>query len=326
MKNNLGKLLVVGACGGTLLFFLVNARPINHYVGIVKQKSVQTLVPEKEEKNEWRRQIEEWGKKKEEAPVNARIDPVWKAIPGYNGLVVDVEASLRNMKQTGIYAPEQLVYKEVPPSVALDQLGAHPIYRGNEKKPAVSFMINVAWGNEHLDRILNTLDHYEVKTTFFLDGSWVHKYPQLARNIAERGHEIGNHAYSHPDMRKLSAERIRQEIGRTQAEIKKTVGLTPRLFAPPSGSYQDEVVSIARREFGLKTILWTADTVDWQKPPLEEMVNRVAGKLGNGVLVLMHPTDVTADGLERLLQIAKQKGLTPTTVTEVLSERRLGTP
>nr|WP_241254431.1 polysaccharide deacetylase family protein [Brevibacillus sp. SYP-B805] len=320
-------MLVTGTCTGVLLLAVVNSSPVDHFVGVVKQGTVEANLPMKESTDERRKLIAEWRKTREQAPVDARIDPVWKgAIPGYYGLAVDEEKSLARMEQTGLLIPDQLVYREVPPSVTLDQLGAYPIYRGNEQKPVVSFMINVAWGNEHLDRILNTLDHYGVKTTFFLDGSWVRRYPELARKIAQRGHEIGNHAYSHPDMSRLSAERIRQEIGKTQAVIKQTLGITPRLFAPPSGAFGQQVVTIARQEFGMKTILWTADTVDWRNPPLQEMVNRVAGKMGNGVLILMHPTDVSAKGLEQLLMIAKQKGLKATTVSEVLDERRLSAP
>lgn len=327
MKKSLGKLVLIGACWGTLLFVVVNSRPIDQYVSNLLQKRNEVARPVSKEEDTVRLQIEEWRRTRERPPVNARIDTVWKSVvPGYNGLQVDVEASIRNMAEYAEISPEKLVYREVSPAVTMEKLGIYPIYRGNEQKPAVSFMVNVAWGNEHLDRILNTLDQYQVKTTFFLDGSWVKKYPDLAKKIAARGHEIGNHAYSHPDMSKLSPERIRQEIGKTQAIIKQTIGATPRLFAPPSGAFQESVVKIAKQEFNMNTILWTADTVDWRKPPVDQMVARVGGKLENGVLVLMHPTQPSAQGLEQMLKIAKQKGLRPTTVSEVIAETRLRTP
>ncbi|WP_134686248.1 polysaccharide deacetylase family protein [Brevibacillus migulae] len=328
MKKNLGKLAVISACWGALLFAVVNSQPIDLYISKVKERMfAEKSQPVHRNEDAWRLQIEEWKREKDEQPINARIDRVWKSIvPGYNGLEVDVEASLQAMRDAEQITPQKLVYKEVPPEISKEKLGIYPIYRGNEQKPAISFMVNVAWGNEHLDRILNTLDHYHIKTTFFLDGSWVKKYPDLAKKIADRGHEIGNHAYSHPDMSKLSPERIRQEIGKTQAVIKEATGITPHLFAPPSGAFQDSVVKIAKQEFHMQTILWSADTVDWQKPSLEQMLSRVGGKLGNGVLVLMHPTQVSAQGLESLIKKAQQKGLTPTTVSEVIAETRLRTP
>ncbi|UFJ42177.1 polysaccharide deacetylase family protein [Brevibacillus humidisoli] len=202
-------------------------------------------------------------------------------------------------------------------------MGAQPIYRGNPQKPAVSFMVNVAWGNEYLTAMLDTFAKYKVKTTFFLDGSWVSKYPDLAKKIYDNGHEIGNHAYSHPDMSRIGQDRIRQEIGKTQAVIEKTLGIKPMLFAPPSGAYTQQVVEIAHREFGMKTILWTADTVDWRKPAVSEMVQRVNKQLGHGVLVLMHPTEASQKGLEQLLKAAIAKGFVPTTVSEVLSSKRI---
>jgi probable sporulation protein (polysaccharide deacetylase family) len=327
MKKNIGKLLFISACWGALLIAVINARPIDLYVSQMKHSVADEARPVHQEEDLWRMQIEEWRKTREQPAIDARIDKVWHSVvPGYNGIQVDVEASLQKMKEAETIAPEKLVFREVPPAVTMEKLGIYPIYRGNEHKPAVSFMVNVAWGNEHLEQILNTLDHHQVKTTFFLDGSWVKKYPDLARKIAERGHEIGNHAYSHPDMSKLSAERIRQEIGKTQAIIKQTTGITPRLFAPPSGAFQDSVVKIAKQEFQMHTVLWSADTVDWQRPPLADMLARVGGKLGNGVLVLMHPTQVSVQGLDTLLRMAKQKGLTPTTVSEVIAERRMPLP
>ncbi len=116
-------------------------------------------------------------------PVNARIDRVWKAIPGYNGIEVDVEKTL----EAALLAPPantiQYVYKEVEPKIKLNDLGPYPIYRGNPNKKMISLMINVAWGNEYIDSILKTLKRENVKATFFLDGSWLKKNADIAKRI-----------------------------------------------------------------------------------------------------------------------------------------------
>lgn len=306
-----------------LLTFLMNGQPISRYVNAVKEKEAVFATAAGDEKERLRQMIETWKAGREEAPVDAKVDPTWKAIPGYNGLMVDVEASLEKMLASKQSGPESLVFKEVEPAVTLKQLGAHPIYRGNPKKPAISFMINVAWGNEYLDSMLDTLDKHQVKTTFFFDGSWVKKYPEEAKKIAQRGHEIGNHAYSHPDMKYLGVERIHQEIQRTQEVIEKTVGIKPSLFAPPSGSFNQRVVDIARSSYDMQTIMWTADTVDWKKPSPSWVIQRISKRMENGVLVLMHPTAASEASLDQLLTLAKQKGLVPTTVSELLSSSRL---
>jgi len=318
-KRN-GYVLAVGTA--LILVFFMNSSPVEHYFSVIKNESVQVDRPA-EKDDALRMQIEQWKQGREQAAVDARIDRIWKAIPGYNGLMVDVEASLAHMRKSNNPSPQLLVYREVPPAVTLDQLEPQPIYRGNPQKPAIAFMINVAWGNEHLDSMLDTLDRFQVKTTFFLDGSWVKRYPDLAKKIADRGHEIGNHAYSHPDMSKLGESRIRQEMERTQEVIEKTIGAKPKLFAPPSGAFNETVVHLARNEFGMKTILWTADTVDWQKPSTQAVIQRIEPKMGNGVLVLMHPTKPSAEALPQLLQLAQQKGLRPTTVSELISSKRL---
>ncbi|MFD2371349.1 polysaccharide deacetylase family protein [Brevibacillus sp. GCM10020057] len=313
------------ATGCAILFMLLlNVKPISEYIDVMKHQRAITADKRMGDRERLRQLIEQWKEGKEEKPIDAVYDKSWKAaIPGYNGRIVDVEASINNIIATGNESPDALVYKEVPPAVTLEQLGMLPIYRGNPKKPAISFMINVAWGNEYLDSMLDTLDKHGVKTTFFLDGSWVKRYPEEAKKIAARGHEIGNHAYSHPDMKTLGPQRIEQEIGKTQDVIQKTLGIKPTLFAPPSGSFHQRVVQIAASTFQMKTILWTADTVDWQKPSPDWVVRKISRLMGNGVLVLMHPTAASEASLDQLLSIARQKGLKPTTVSEVISSSRV---
>ncbi len=255
-------------------------------------------------------------------PIDARIDRVWKAIPGYNGLEVDVEASYDKMKKLGRFDERYLVFREVAPSVHLDDLPPAPIYRGNEQKPMVTFLVNVAWGNEFIPEMLKTLKKYGIHTTFFLDGSWVKNNPSLAVMIYEEGHEIGNHAYSHPNMSQLTIDRIDEEIVRTNEVIQATLDVVPKWFAPPSGDYNQTVVERAAL-YDMKTVLWTVDTVDWRKPHPDEMVERVLAKVDNGSMILMHPTEPTAQALETLISGITNKGYRIGTVSELLSEKRV---
>ena len=82
--------------------------------------------------------------------LDAKIDPIWKTIPGYNGLAVNIEDSYNKMKKTGQFNEKLLVFQQVKPSIHLNDLPPGPIYKGNPDKPMVSFIINVAWGNEYL--------------------------------------------------------------------------------------------------------------------------------------------------------------------------------
>lgn len=257
-----------------------------------------------------------------EEPINARVDRVWKAIPGYNGLEVDADASYDKMKKLNHFDERLLVFREVAPAVQLDDLPPAPIYRGNEHKPMVTFLVNVAWGNEYIPEMLKTLRNYNIHTTFFLDGSWVKNNPSLALMIYEEGHEIGNHAYSHPNMSKLTVERIDEELIRTNEIIQATIDVVPKWFGPPSGDFNDIVVDRAAMH-NMKTVLWTVDTIDWRKPDPKEMVDRVLSKVHNGAMILMHPTEPTAEGLEALIEGITEKGYRIGTVSELLSEKRV---
>ncbi|NWQ44199.1 polysaccharide deacetylase family protein [Bacillus sp. EB106-08-02-XG196] len=255
-------------------------------------------------------------------PSNAKIDRVWKAIPGYNGITVDVEASYRNMKKIGTFNEKKLVYKQTEPTIHLNELTPSPIYRGHPDKPMVSFIINVAWGNEYLPEMLASLKKHQVKASFFLEGRWVKNNPELAKMIVSAGHEVGNHSYTHPDMKRISAAQTREQLVKTNEVIEASTGKKSIWFAPPSGSYRDETVTIAA-ELKMKTVMWTVDTIDWQKPSPDQLINRVTSKISNGSMVLMHPTESTAKSLDTLITLIEEKGLKIGTVSDLMSEERI---
>ncbi|WNS44837.1 polysaccharide deacetylase family protein [Paenibacillus sp. MMS20-IR301] len=258
-------------------------------------------------------------------PVDAALDRVWKAIPGYNGLEVDVEASYRNALLRGPSDSLKLVYRQSVPKVSLDDLGAQPIYRGNPAKPMVSLMINVAWGNDYIIPMLDILDAEQVKVTFFLDGSWLSKNKELAAEMLKRGHEVENHAYSHPNMSQLSRARATVEIEKTQKLLKESLGVTNKWFAPPSGDFNQQTVEIAA-SLGLKTVLWTLDTVDWQGPSPESVIHKISSKAEPGTLVLMHPTASSSKALRGMIRGIRAKGLQLGTVSQTLSAKRVLPP
>jgi len=271
--------------------------------------------------NDLRLRIETAAAKLNAPPVDAVVDRVWKAIPGYNGLEIDVESTYRN----ALLAPKEpikLVYRQIEPKVSLNELGAEPIYRGNPAKPMVSLMINVAWGNQYILPMLDILDEENVKVTFFLDGSWLSKNPELATEMLKRGHEMENHAYTHPNMSTLSRARATVEIEKTQKLLKESLGVTNKWFAPPSGDFDQETVEIAS-SLGLKTVLWTVDTVDWRNPSPESIVAKITSKAEAGTLVLMHPTASSSKALKAMIRGIKAKGLQLGTVSQTLSAERL---
>lgn len=256
-----------------------------------------------------------------QAPQNAKIDRVWKKMPGKNGVKVDIEKSYQQMKEKGVFDRSLLVYEQVEPDISLKDLPASPIYRGHPEKEMVAFLINVSWGTAYIPDILRILDEQKIKATFFIEGKWAKENADYAKMIVEEGHVIGNHAYSHPDMSRLSEQEIFQEIKQTNEIIKAITGNTPKWFAPPSGSFNNQVVKIAD-QLDMETILWSVDTIDWRNPSVSVMMNRVMDELHAGALILMHPTKSIVQGLEPLITNIKDKGYKIGTIDKLLSEKR----
>ena len=191
-------------------------------------------------------------------------------------------------------------------------------YSGNEDSNKISLMINVYWGTEYLDGMLEILDKYDVKTTFFVGGTWAVKESDMLEKIYESGHEIGNHGYSHKDQDKLSREQNQKEILMTHNIVQELLGFEMNLFAPPSGAYSKTTVEVAS-ELGYQTIMWTRDTIDWRDKDADLIYSRAVKDAKGGDLVLMHPTEKTLEALERIILTLQEKGLEITTVSDNLS-------
>ena len=162
-----------------------------------------------------------------------------------------------------------------------------PIYsvETNEKKISISF--DAAWGDEFTDDILDILDEYNVKTTFFLVGFWVDKYPDMVSKIHERGHEIGNHSSTHPHMSQLSKDQIIKEIELTGEKIENITSVKPILFRPPFGDYNNLFIETAE-ELGYYVIQWDVDSLDWKEMGVSPVVDRVTRNVKKGSIVLFH--------------------------------------
>ena len=139
-----------------------------------------------------------------------------------------------------------------------------PIYSvgTNEKKLAISF--DAAWGDEYTLQILDILDKYNVKSTFFLVGFWADKYPDHVKEIYKRGHDVGNHSTNHPYMTKLSNEEMAKELNVTNDKIKELIKEKPILFRPPFGDYNDTVLNVCK-DNGYYAIQWDVDSLDWKE-------------------------------------------------------------
>lgn len=181
------------------------------------------------------------------------------------------------------------------------------VYAGDPGPLQVSLMFNVAWGEEYLPQILDVLHGEKVRASFFVDGHWAGLFPALVRRLAAEGHDVATHGREHLDPTRLSPEGVRALIQEGTDALRKA-GVTPkRIFAPPAGASNAEVCRVAAG-LGYWTVLWSADTIDWQRPAPEVIAGRVFAKAKRGALVLMHPTSPTLTALPGIIQGLRQMG------------------
>lgn len=235
--------------------------------------------------------------------------------PEQIGIVIDVMATSNALLEAEPGSNLELRHVQILPSITQNHFT--PYYRGIVDEPKVSLMVNVDWGNEYIPGMLNTFAHYGVYTTWFPTGSWSTRFPELARSIADAGHEIGNHGGWHGMPSQMNGEQVRELILDGEEKIMDITGQRPRIFAPPAGDMNKQTVAIAG-ELGYKTVLWTIDTVDWQRPAPTVIIDRVMSKIQNGALILMHPTEPTAQALPILIEKLQEKGFSVVTVSELL--------
>lgn len=183
-----------------------------------------------------------------------------------------------------------------------------PIYSVDTKDKVCSISFDAAWGNEQTDDLLNTLDKYKVKTTFFLVGQWAEKYPESVKEIAKRGHDIGNHSSTHAHMPNLSADKMKDEIKDCNKRIKKLTGKTPTLFRPPYGDYDNNVVNLVK-SLNMYCVQWNIDSLDWKDPSISRIVHNCTDNLTPGSIILLHNGATnTPNALPKIIEAIRDKG------------------
>ncbi|SET40177.1 probable sporulation protein, polysaccharide deacetylase family [Salinibacillus kushneri] len=287
------------------------------YVSVIENISVSSV-----DKNDpLYKEIEQKASEYEVKPQDAKIDKVWKKMPGLNGLKVNLDKSYLNMEKQGEFDENKLVFSETQPEVKFEDLPAAPVYRGHPEKNMVSFLINVSWGEEYIPSMMKILKKHNIKATFFIDGKWAQENVDLLKMIDEEGHEIGSHGYNHPDMSQMNSSQLTSQVTKTNGIINSIIKKEPKLLAPPAGSFNANVVDIADQH-DMETIMWTIDTIDWKDPSPSDVMNRVVPKLEGGSMILMHPTEVMEDTLEELILKIKEKNYKIGTVGNLLTENR----
>ncbi len=195
-----------------------------------------------------------------------------------------------------------------------------PIYCVERQDKVVSISFDAAWGNEDTQELIEILEKYDVKTTFFVVGEWVDKYPESVKALSDAGHEIMNHSNDHAHFAKLSEQEIMDDINATNDKIEAITGKRPTLFRAPYGEYDDHVIKTVR-EMGMNTIQWDVDSLDWKELSASEITNRVVGKVTSGSIVLFHnAAKNTPEALPAILEKLLADGYSVVPISQIILE------
>ncbi|MBQ8555515.1 MAG: polysaccharide deacetylase family protein [Clostridia bacterium] len=193
-----------------------------------------------------------------------------------------------------------------------------PIYSVEREDKVISVTFDASWGGDKTMAILDLLDQYNAKATFFLVGIWVDKYPELVQEIAARGHEIGNHSDSHAHMTQISESKMRQELDGCSDKIETLTGVRPTLFRPPYGDYNNKVVTVSRDE-GYEVVQWSIDSLDWKNRGVDDLIKRATTNVQAGDIILFHnDSDYIVDALPAILQFYQEQGFTMIPARDIL--------
>lgn len=169
--------------------------------------------------------------------------------------------------------------------------------------------------------LLDLLRRAGVRATLFVIGRNAVAYPYFVRDMVEQGHEVGNHTYHHVRLPGLSPAQVQAELAQANAAISAVTGQPVRYFRPPGGDYSPLTLQVARQE-GLTTTFWTDDPGDFNNPGDAVIESRLVSHLRTGGIVLLHDNAPEAiDVLRQFLRVARERGVTLTTVGEMVAPR-----
>lgn len=180
-----------------------------------------------------------------------------------------------------------------------------PIYSVVREDNKVALTFDSAWNDDDIDEIIDILDSYGAKATFFVTGKWAEDYSSSLNKLYRSGFEIGIHSYNHTDYTTLSRSEILDDIDKCDKALLKVTGRTTDLVRAPSGAYDDNVVRTIE-DSGRYCIQWSVDGIDYIETTPQEITERVTAELEAGDIILLHNgTEFTKEALPMILESAK---------------------
>ena len=160
----------------------------------------------------------------------------------------------------------------------------------------------------HTLKLLDVLAKHDVRATFFMIGRYVQQRPDIARAVAQAGHVIGNHTFTHQLLIFKSEAQTRTELVDCHQALEDAIGEHSNLFRPPFGGRRPATIRIAR-ELGLQTVMWNVTGYDWNAPPAAVIEKKVVRQMHGGDVVLLHDGGNRALGADRAQTVIATENL-----------------
>ena len=161
--------------------------------------------------------------------------------------------------------------------------------------------------------------------TFFVTGANASRHQALLARMVAEGHEIGVHSWTHAQLTRCSAAKVDHEIADTAEVIRRATGQAPKLMRPPYGATNAALNKRMMADYGLRTILWDVDTLDWRHPGVQRVIDTAVGKARPGSIILVHDIHAsTIAALEGIVQGLQARGFKLVTVSQLIALSRSG--
>ncbi|MBL8067147.1 MAG: polysaccharide deacetylase family protein [Armatimonadetes bacterium] len=221
------------------------------------------------------------------------------------------DATLESTNPFWVAASTQVAKMDIETGGIMLPIGSPAVLRhGPADKKELALTFDDGPHGHFTPKLLDLLDRYRVKATFFVIGKMAYKDPALLAEIARRGHLVANHTFSHANLRRQSLSDIETEYLAANNLIAAVTGQTPRFCRPPGGD-RDGLTTRAAQLLGMTTVLWTADPLDYSNPGVDVLMARLRPKVANGGIILLHDGPVqTLPLLEILIPEMQAKGYT----------------
>jgi peptidoglycan/xylan/chitin deacetylase (PgdA/CDA1 family) len=202
-----------------------------------------------------------------------------------------------------------------------------PLYHVDTKRKLIALTFDDGPHPVYTRHILRVLDNHHAKATFFVVGQRAQWYAPVIRDISQRGHEIGNHTFTHPRMKNITTAQLREEIRKTDHVIYSLTGKFPRFFRPPGG----EITQAVRQGSALQkhpVAVWSyhQDSRDWTRPGVPYIVGKVTSGARPGDIILFHDSGIdqsqTVEAVDKALTILSKKGYRFVTLSQLLKQNK----